>query len=65
MNKIESFETEIFQYILNQYGKSTLHKIQSDKNKSVVAKLVQSASNQNDSIAHAANKLIAMLRMNP
>ena len=65
MNKIEFFESEIFQYILGQYGKSTVQKIKSDKNKSIVTKVVESACKQNDSIEHAANKVVAMLRIHP
>lgn len=65
MNQIESFGDKIFRYILNHYGNQTLSKVRSEQNKSVVTKVVQSACNQNDTIEHAANKVIAMLRMNP
>lgn len=65
MSRVESFGDQIFQYILNRYGTQTLSKIQSEKNKSIVTKVVQSSCNQNDSVEHAANKVVAMLRMNP
>lgn len=64
MNSVDSFADKIFDYIRNQYGKNVLSMIKSDANKTKVSKLIESASNQNDEIAHAANKIIAMLRMN-
>ncbi len=65
MNNIESFTEKVFQYIVTQYGKNTLSKIKSDNHKILVNKLLESALNQNDTIEHASNKIIAMLRMNP
>lgn len=65
MNQVESFGNDIYQYILNQYGKTMLSRIKASKHKTVVSKLIESACNQNDSIEHASNKIIAMLRMNP
>ena len=65
MSQVESFGDDIYQYILNQYGKTMLSKIQASKHKTVVSKLIESACNQNDSIEHAANKIVAMLRIHP
>jgi len=61
----DKFADDIFTYIRNQYGKNVLKTVQSDKNKSVVSKLLESAANQHDDVEHAANKIIAMLRLNP
>lgn len=62
---IESFRDQVFQYILHTYGNNTLTQIQSDKNKNIVVKIMTSACNQNYTIEHTANKIVAMLRMNP
>lgn len=62
---VDVFAEKIFSYILNQYGKQSLNAVQSISNKIVVDKLLESSQKQNDSIEHAANKIIAMLRMNP
>lgn len=59
------FVDSVFDYIRNEYGKNILKIVQSDKNQSVVSRVLRSAENQNDNIEHAANKLIAMLRINP
>jgi hypothetical protein len=59
------FANNIFDYIFNQYGKNVLNAVKSDKNKSIVTKLLESSNRQNDEIAHAANKIVAMLRVNP
>jgi len=56
---------EIFNYIEKQYGKKVLNKVQSNDNKSVVSKLLESATKQGDNTEHAGNKIIAMLRLNP
>jgi hypothetical protein len=65
MSQVESFGNDIYQHILHQYGKTMLSRIQASKHKTLVSKLIDSASNQNDTVEHAANKIIAMLRMNP
>ena len=62
---VEVFTEQVFDYIRNQYGKNTLKNVQTDKNKSTISKIIQSSSNQSDSVEHTANKIIAMLRMNP
>lgn len=61
----ESFVNEIYDYIRNQYGKNVLRLVQQDKYKQIVNKLLESASLNNGDISHTANKIIAMLRMNP
>lgn len=62
---VDPFADKIFSYILNQYGKNSLNAVQSVSNKTVVDKLLESSKKQNDTIEHAANKVVAMLRMNP
>ena len=65
MTVANNFSDQVFDYIRNQYGKNTLKMVQSDTNKNTVSKLLTVAENQNDDVTHTANKIIAMLRMNP
>lgn len=61
----DTFTSQIFNYIRNEYGGSVLKKVQLKKNETVTSKLLESSSRQNDDVEHAANKIIAMLRLNP
>lgn len=65
MNATMSFSDQIFNFILNQYGKSVLEKVKAESNKSVVNRLVSSSSAENYSVERTANKIVAMLRLNP
>ena len=65
MTVSNTFHDQVFDYIRNQYGKNTLKNVQADKHKTTVNKLLESSSTKNDTIEHSANKIIAMLRMNP
>lgn len=65
MTVSNTFVDQVFDYILNQYGKHTLKLVQSDNNKNVVSKILQNSESKNDDTTHTANKIIAMLRMNP
>jgi hypothetical protein len=42
-----------------------LKTVQINNNKSVVDKIVKSSMRQEDTVEHTANKIIAMLRINP
>lgn len=65
MTVSNTFHDQVFDYIRNQYGKNTLKLVQSDNHKSVVSKILENSESRNDDTAHTANKIIAMLRMNP
>jgi tRNA isopentenyl-2-thiomethyl-A-37 hydroxylase MiaE len=65
MNATMSFSDQIFNFILTQYGKSVLEKIKQETNRTVVNRLVSSSSQENYSVERAANKIVAMLRLNP
>jgi hypothetical protein len=62
---VDTFAEKIFSYIHKQYGKNSLNTVQSASNKIAVDKLIESSKKQNDTVEHAANKIVAMLRMNP
>lgn len=65
MNTTTSFVDQVFEYINIQYGKNILKTVQISNNKSVVDKIVTSSMRQEQSVEHTANKIIAMLRVNP
>lgn len=65
MTAIVSFSNSVFDYINTQYGKDILSIVKSEKNKSVVNKLIESSIRQDNDVVHAANKIVAMLRVNP
>jgi Cu2+-containing amine oxidase len=61
----ENFSQQVFSYINRQYGQNILSKVQSANNQHIVNKLLDVSVNQKDTVDHAANKVIAMLRINP
>tara|TARA_Y100000385_G_scaffold280331_1_gene331310 strand:- start:922 stop:1119 length:198 start_codon:yes stop_codon:yes gene_type:complete len=65
MKVADSFSEEVYGYILSQYGENMLTRVQSGQNKDTVNKLLESSARNSDDIEHTANKIIAMLRINP
>jgi hypothetical protein len=65
MTTTTNFSDSVFNYINIQYGKNTLIAVKSEKNRSTVDRLIESSSSQDNDVSHAANKIIAMLRINP
>ena len=65
MKVADSFSEEVYGYILSQYGENMLTRVQSGQNKDTVNKLLESSARNSDVIEHTANKIIAMLRINP
>lgn len=61
----DSFANQVFSYISNQYGNNMLKQVQAETNKVTVTKILGSSMNQKDTVDHTANKVIAMLRINP
>jgi hypothetical protein len=61
----DNFGNQVFDFVYKQYGKQMVENIKLDRNKNTVNKLIESSSRKNDSIEHAGNKIIAMLRLNP
>lgn len=60
-----AFADNILKYIGKIYGQSIQTSVQSKKNQDVFQRLVISSEKQNQTVEHTANKIIAMLRMNP
>lgn len=65
MTKVDTFNKNVFNYISTEYGNSTLKKVQTSKNKDRVKYLLEDSRNRNYDTDKTANKIIAMLRLNP
>lgn len=59
------FVDNVYNYISSEYGNSILKTVRSTNNSNTVEKIVSSSVKQNDTVEHTANKIIAMLRVNP
>ena len=62
---VESFNKNVFDYISTEYGNSTLKKVQTAKNKDIVKHLLEDSRTKTYEVNRTANKIIAMLRLNP
>lgn len=60
-----TFKADVFQYISMEYGDLMLSQVKSPHNETVVANILGSSQRQQNDIVHTANKIIAMLRLNP
>jgi hypothetical protein len=65
MTKIDIFNKSVFNYISTEYGNSTLKKVQTSKNKDKVKYLLEDSRTRDYCPNKTANKIIAMLRLNP
>ena len=59
------FVDNVYNYISSEYGNSILKTVRSTNNSNTVEKIVSSSVKQNYTVEHTANKIIAMLRVNP
>ena len=60
-----NFTSEVFAYVEHTYGKNLLKKLKQKKNSEVVERLLASSLKNEYGIDRTANKIIAMLRLNP
>lgn len=65
MVDINTFKADVFQYISMEYGDLILNQVKSPQNATVVANVLGSSQKHPNDIVHTANKIIAMLRLNP
>jgi len=65
MTKIDKFNKSVFNYISTEYGNNTLKKVQTSKNKDKVKYLLEDSRNRDYDTDRTANKIIAMLKLNP
>ena len=65
MAKVDMFNKDVFNYISTEYGNSTLKKVQTAKNKDKVKNILEDSRTRSYDTDKAANKIIAILRLNP
>tara|TARA_E500000318_G_C3398654_1_gene148918 strand:+ start:65 stop:265 length:201 start_codon:yes stop_codon:yes gene_type:complete len=62
---VDAFNKNVFNYISSEYGNNTLKKVQTAKNKDRVKHLLEDSRSKSYEADRTANKIIAMLRLNP
>ncbi len=60
-----NFTSEVFAYIEQTYDKSTLRKVKNKNNNETVDRILGDSLKKEYSVDKAANKILAMLRLNP
>lgn len=60
-----SFTSEVFAFIEQQYSKNLLRKVKHKNNNDIVDRILADSLNKEYDVSKTANKLIAMLRLNP
>jgi len=65
MTTTANFTSEVFAYIEQNYNKSLLRKVKQKQNNEVVDKVLADSLNKQYEVSRTANKIIAMLRLNP
>ena len=64
-NTANDFMCKIFDFIYVNYGDSTVNSIKERKNKKTVDNIIANSTSQGYSVEKTANKIVAMLRLNP
>lgn len=57
--------SSVFDYIRSEYGQDILNKVNNNNNLSTVNKIFDVSVRQGQDVPNTANKIIAMLRVNP
>jgi hypothetical protein len=65
MNKEDKYSEEVYKYILTQYGKIVLKKVQSDKYKSIISKMLKTGMESRNGTERIAKKIITMVKSMP
>ena len=60
-----NFTSEVFAFIEQNYNKGLLRKVKHKNNNDVVDKILADSLKKEYSVSKTANKIIAMLRLNP
>lgn len=60
-----NFTSEVFAFIENTYSKNLLRKVKNKDNTNTVDKILSDSLSKEYSVEKTANKIIAMLRLNP
>jgi hypothetical protein len=65
MTTTANFTSEVFAYIEQKYDKGLLRKVKQKQNNDVVDRLLADSLKKEYDVSKTANKIIAMLRLNP
>lgn len=65
MTTTANFTSEVFAYIEQNYTKSLLRKVKQKEHNDVVDRLLADSLKKEYSVSKTANKIIAILRLNP
>ena len=60
-----NFTSEVFAFIEKTCGKSVIKKVKQKNNNDIVDKILADSLSKEDAFDRTANKIIAMLRLNP
>ena len=60
-----NFTSEVFAFIENTYNKNLLRKVKNKDNTNTVDRILSDSLSKEYSVEKTANKIIAMLRLNP
>ncbi len=60
-----NFTSEVFAFIEKTYGKSVIKKVKQKNNNDIVDKILADSLSKEYAFDRTANKIIAMLRLNP
>ena len=65
MTALVDFDSSVFAFIEETYGKSISRKVKQKSNNEIVNRILEDSRNRDYSIERTGNKIIAMLRINP
>jgi hypothetical protein len=65
MSSVVDFTSEVFAFIETTYGKGCLRNVKGNKNQETVDRILEDSKNKGYCTDRTANKIVAMLRLNP
>ena len=65
MTTTANFTSEVFAYVEQNYSKGLLRKVKQKENNETVDKILADCLKKQYEVSRTANKIIAMLRLNP
>lgn len=65
MTTVVDFNSSVFAFIEETYGKSIARKVKQKNNNEIVDRILEDSRGKDYSIEKTGNKIIAMLRVNP
>ena len=65
MEEVNTFNKDVFNYISEKYGNNILKKVQKADSKTVVKSILNNSREHDYTVDRTANKILAMLKLNP